>query len=189
MYRKWLYDAKPTSLHFSLSEILYDCLLSEQECGTTSRLMGVRGEYAPWPSRRFSVYIVYTMRRTHRLAGLLSTLSLVTSLVVTSGFACELPGGANQVPGMAMANAADAPSPVGSMGSTIGEAPAPDPAPCGLPSAPSACQSMIACVPTAVASQRVGISATSGAMVRVASLAVLTPSSETIAPELPPPRA
>jgi len=137
----------------------------------------------------FPVYIVYTMRRTHRLAGLLSTLSLVTSLVVTSGFACELPSGADHMAGMAMANAADAPSPVGSMGSTTGEAPAPDPAPCGLPSAPSACQSMVACAPTAVASQRVGISAPSGAMVRVASVAVLTPSSETIAPELPPPRA
>jgi hypothetical protein len=122
----------------------------------------------------------------HRLAGLLSALSLVTSLVVTSGFACELPGGADSMAGMTMANAADAPSLMASMGSTTGEAPAPDP--CGLPSAPSACQSMVACAPTAVASERVGISATSGSMLRVASVAVLTPSSETIAPELPPPR-
>jgi hypothetical protein len=134
-------------------------------------------------------YIVSTMRCMHRLAGLLSALSLVTSLVVTSGFACELPGGADHMAGMSMPNAADAPSPVASTGSPTGEAPAPDPAPCGVPSAPSACQSMVACAPTAIASQPVAISATSGAMVRVASMSVLTPSSEIIAPELPPPRA
>jgi hypothetical protein len=133
-------------------------------------------------------YIGTTMRRIHRFAGLMSALSLVASLVVTSGFACELPGGRDMA-GMAMANAGDMTSPVASMGSTTGEAPAPDPAPCGLPSAPGACQSMVACAPTAVASQPVGISATSGTELRVASAAVLTPSSETIAPELPPPRA
>lgn len=138
---------------------------------------------------RFRRYIVDTMRRAHRLAGLFSALSLVASLVVTSGFACELPDGADQMSCMAMAKGADAPSPVASMGSTTGEAPAADPAPCGLPSAPSACQSMVACAPTAVASQRVGVSATSGATLRVASVVVLKPSSETIAPELPPPRA
>jgi hypothetical protein len=125
----------------------------------------------------------------HRVAGLLSALSLVTSLVVTSGFACELPGGVEHMAGMSMPNAADALSLVASTSSSTEEAPAPDRAPCGLPSAPSACQSMVACTPTAVASERVGIAATSGGMLRVASAAVLAPSSETIAPELPPPRA
>ncbi len=134
-------------------------------------------------------YIVGTMRCMHRLAGLLSAFSLVTALVVTSGFACELPVGADHMAGMSMPNAVDAPSPFASTGSLTGEAPAPDPAPCGVPSAPSACQSMVACAPTAVASQRIGISATLGAMVRVASATVLPPSSETKAPELPPPRA
>jgi len=134
-------------------------------------------------------YIASTMRRMHRLAGLFSALSLVASVVVTSGFACQLPGGADQMAGMSMPNAADAPSTLAGTGYPTGEAPAPDPAPCGLPSAPTACQSMVACAPIAVASQRVGIAARSGAVVRVASAAVLTPSSETIAPELPPPRA
>ena len=135
------------------------------------------------------VDILLTMRRIHRIAGLLSALSLVALVMIASGFGCELPSGADHMAGMAMANPADAPSPVANMGSTTGEAPATDPAPCGLPWAPSGCQSMVACTPTAVASQGVGISATSGARVRVASVAVLTPSSETIAPELPPPRA
>ena len=142
-----------------------------------------------WPFRLEPVYIVNTMRRIHRLAGLLSALSLVASVAVTSGYACALPGGADTMAGMAMASAAGAASPVVGIDSTTGKAPAPAPAPRGLPSAPSACQSMVACAPTAVASQHVGISATSGAIVRVASVAVLPPSSETIAPELPPPRA
>jgi len=86
------------------------------------------------------------MRRKHGLGGLLSALSLVASVVVTSGFACELPSGADHMAGMAMANAPDARSPAASMGLTTEEAPAPDPAPCGLPSGPSAYQSMVVCV-------------------------------------------
>jgi hypothetical protein len=129
------------------------------------------------------------MRRMHRLAGLLSALSLVASVVVTSGFACELPGDADHMAGMAMASVSNPPSPVASVGSVAGEALASAPAPCGLPWAPSTCQSMAACAPAAVASERVGIAAKSNVMRRVASAAILTPLSETIAPELPPPRA
>ena len=138
---------------------------------------------------RFRRYIVNTMRRIHRLAGLLSALSLIASVVVTSGFACKLPGGADRMAGMAMTNAPNPPSPAASVGSIAGEAPAPASAPCELPWAPSACQSMVPCAPAAVAAQRVGIPTTSGVVLRVASAAVLTPPSETIAPELPPPRA
>ena len=138
---------------------------------------------------RFRRYIVSNMRSIRRLAGLLSALSLVASVMVTSGFACELPGSADHMAGMAVASASNPSSPIASAGSIAGEAPAPAPAPCGLPWAPSACQSMVACAPAAVASQRIGISATPGVMLRVASAAVLTPPSETIAPELPPPRA
>jgi hypothetical protein len=172
------------------------CILSEmrplsvgQSCVFASNARRLNHCVTTTFATRFCRYIVNSMRCVNRLAGLFSALSLVASVVVTSGFACEHRDGADTMAGMTMANSADAPTPVAGIESKTGEAPASDPAPCGLPSAPSTCQSMVACAPIAVASQRVGIAAPSRAMVRVASLAMLTPSSETKAPELPPPRA
>lgn len=125
------------------------------------------------------------MRFTHRLAGLASICSLVTALLVTSGFVCSVPGDASQMaqmPGMDMG------------GMSMPHAPAEEGAEtptssCEFPWAPSGCVSMAPCAPTAVAAQSVGLTEVSSPALRVASASPLAPPSETIAPELPPPRA
>ena len=129
------------------------------------------------------------MQRVHRLAGLLAALSLVASVLVTSGFACGIRGGADDMAGMAKADVPNPASPVVSVSLIAADQGGPAPVPCGLPGVPSTCQSMVACCPAAVASESVRIAEQSPVVRRVASAVFLTPRSETIAPELPPPRA
>lgn len=125
-----------------------------------------------------------TMRSIYRLTGLVSTISLVATFLVTSGFVC---GGANVDPhmgemsGMAdMADMADV---------DTGNVPGTPPASCDFPWAPDACLSMAPCAPVAIVAQHVVLPDVSSPRLYVSSTLVLQPPSETLAPELPPPRA
>ena len=114
---------------------------------------------------------------------------MVASVLVTSGFACEFRG-AGDMAGMAMPGAPI----VQSSGLSIvsgpdRESPPSSPAPCGLPSAPSGCQSLTLCAPAAMASGRVAAPDLAVESMQVASGVVLRPPSLTTLPELPPPRA
>jgi hypothetical protein len=129
------------------------------------------------------------MRPSIRLTGLLATLSLVISIPVTSGFACERNSGGDHMAGMAMANPSNAGSATSIIASISGETPASPAAPCQLPWAPSGCQSMVPCSPTAVAAESVVLPELEPTLLRVESAIFLTPPSETKPPELPPPRA
>lgn len=62
-------------------------------------------------------------------------------------------------------------------------------APCGVPSAPDACQSMMPCAPLALASVADSPRASDTVPSSVAPLAELAPPSRVTPPELPPPRA
>ena len=137
---------------------------------------------------RFSLYIDTIMPTSLRLTGLLAALSLVTSIPVTSGFACERASGVDHMAAMAMTGVSNSGSSISSVGLIIEEAPASPAAPCGLPWAPGGCQSMVPCSPSAIAIERAVVPEIAPAHFLVASAAFLTPPSETKPPELPPPR-
>jgi len=137
----------------------------------------------------FSLYIETIMRASFRLTGLLAAVSLVTSISVTSGFACERISGASHMASMAMAGTSSPRSSALNVGSIIEEMPASPAAPCGLPWAPSGCQSMVPCSPSAITAENAVVPEIAPAHFLVASAAFLTPPSETKRPELPPPRA
>jgi hypothetical protein len=133
--------------------------------------------------------LLLRMRFSHRFATLVASLSMVASVLVTSGFACEFRG-ADDMAGMTMANASIAQSSGFATVSLRAREQTPSsPAPCGLPSAPSGCQSLALCAPAAMASQRVAGPDVAIESIQVASGIVLRPPSVTTLPELPPPRA
>lgn len=68
-------------------------------------------------------------------------------------------------------------------------APRLDESPCGSPTAPAACQAMVACAPAIVAPVTVALTPPAALADRPAALAVLAPPLLKTAPELPPPRA
>jgi len=142
------------------------------------------------PPARFSRYIVNTMRRFFRpTLALLSAICLVISTMVTSGLACPRSGG-EEMAGMAMANTSAPTFFASSQRTAAAEVPAsPSSSPCRSSSAPMSCPTMVPCGSGAVAVQQVVVLGASREIVRVASAALLTPPSETKAPELPPPRA
>ncbi len=138
-----------------------------------------------------SRYIVNTMRRFFRLTlALFSAVFLVSSTLVTSGFACPRSGGGEAMTGMAMATTSARISSASNQLIAAAEVPAsPSSSPCRSSSAPASCQTMVPCGSGAVAVQHVVGSGVPREILRVASAAVVTPASETKAPELPPPRA
>lgn len=139
----------------------------------------------------FSRYITTIMRRFFRLTlALFAAISLVSSTLVTSGFACLRSDSDGAMADMAMASTSAPISSAWSQRSAPGEAPvSPSSAPCQSPWGPTSCQTMVPCSNAAVAAQQIVVSDASREMVRVASAATLTPPSETKAPEPPPPRA
>jgi hypothetical protein len=127
------------------------------------------------------------MRSFYRLTGLISTLSLVATFLVTSGFVCAGPDATSRMADMGMGS-----MPVDQRGSDTRSSPdAPDapPSSCDFPATPSACQSMAPCAPAATVAQRISLSDISSEVFHVASASLIQPPSETIAPEPPPPRA
>ncbi len=133
-------------------------------------------------------------RRLSALTALVSSVFLVATMLVTSGFTCVLPSAGHAMAGMDMSGAAgemasmsvtqDAPA-----DSNEGLSPTPE-APCNFPWAPAGCgASMAPCGPAAVTSVALAVNS----VVRVASgtreIPALEPPSEVTAPELPPPRA
>ena len=132
------------------------------------------------------------MRLTRRLAALASICSLVTAFLVTSGFVCSGAEAASHMPdmpGMDMSHMIAGQQADGGSANTSGGAQETVPPSCEFPWAPSGCTSMAPCAPAAVAVHRVSLPPLSPGVLAVASASPLQPPSETIAPELPPPRA
>lgn len=128
----------------------------------------------------------------YRLAALLSTLSLATAFLVASGFVCSSADAASpmaDMPGMDMSSMIAQQPADGGSAHAPGGASETVPPPCEFPWAPSGCVSMAPCAPAGIAVERVSPAALSPEVLDVASASPLQPPSETIAPELPPPRA
>lgn len=140
------------------------------------------------------------MRLTYRVAGLVATFSLVAAFLATSGFVCVGPDATSHMAAMSMdmtgmdmsgmdmrGTAPERPADSRAPGAAhLSEAP---PVECDFPWAPAGCRSMAPCGPVADAASRVSLTAVRPAVFRISSASPLQPPSETIAPELPPPRA
>lgn len=132
------------------------------------------------------------MRFTYRLAALASTCSLVAAFLVTSGFVCVSPESGSHMadmPGMDMSSMHVERQTSDNSDQASAGAQETAPPSCEFPWAPSGCVSMAPCAPVAVATQPVSLVALSPPVPYIASASPLQPPSETIAPELPPPRA
>jgi hypothetical protein len=131
------------------------------------------------------------MRPLYRLTGLISTLSLVATFLVASGFVCVSTESGTHMADMAGMDMGNMPMEqhTSGTGSPPHDTPSTPPASCDFPWAPSGCQSMAPCAAAASVAQQVSLPDISSIVFHVASASIRQPPSETIAPELPPPRA
>lgn len=133
-------------------------------------------------------------RPFRRVAALVSSLLLLQSVLIGSGFACALPMPMGQ-PTPAGAELSTAMSDMtgmdmsGSQQQPSSKAPGSDGSPCRLPWAPAGCQSMAPCAPVAIAETAEVASPLVRGAYSIAALDVLTPPSRSTPPELPPPKA
>ncbi|MBA3467128.1 MAG: hypothetical protein H0T21_06925 [Gemmatimonadaceae bacterium] len=133
-------------------------------------------------------------RRLSSLTALVSSVFLIATMLVTSGFACVLPSAGQAMAGMDMSGA------TGEMASMSATHDAPavsieglspeSEAPCRFPWAPGGCgSSMAPCGPAAVTSVAVAVNSVVRPESGTREIRALEPPSEVTAPELPPPRA
>lgn len=133
------------------------------------------------------------MIRSRQFAALLGGLAvLYLSIGAASSFARVTCGarGASERPAAGAVQAMPVRGmPSGTSSSAVTQAPSSDQAPCETPWMSAGCLSFIACGATALAPSRERASAVGVAPTELAALIVITPTSRTIPPELPPPRA
>lgn len=133
------------------------------------------------------------MPLSRRLTALVLSLLLAHVTWVGSGFACAMPAMGHSASAVAttgdtLEGMAGMAMP-GATGQPTDGRPTHDHAPCRLPWAPDGCQSMTTCAPLALVSYDEPLRTPDVVPASIAALAVLTPPSEVLAPELPPPRA
>lgn len=136
---------------------------------------------------------VYTERmtpRSRRVTALLANILLAHTMWVGSGFACAPPGTGRPAEAAADATGTDMAGMDMPGRSQANESKVPaEQIPCSVPWAPDNCRDMVLCAPPACAAPGQVVSAPPGIPGTVAPRAILTPTSPTIAPEPPPPKA
>ena len=133
------------------------------------------------------------MSRIVRLLTLVVSFAALQLTLLGGGPGCPMPGAAATVSGrdglVAPARAAMAGMTMAAPAATPDATPPHDHVPCDESAAPQACQTMAPCLFAVLAPLASTELPTSAPQSRLIAALVLTPPSETAAPELPPPRA